>query len=64
MQNRKWQSGLLVASSYTAQHSTNDTFDPCFLHLFCSAVDPAVIPKIIAGERIGTVFHPNVQPLK
>ncbi len=53
-----------MASSYTAQHSTNDTFDPCFLHLFCSAVDPAVIPKIIAGERIGTVFHPNVQPLK
>ncbi|KAI7845040.1 hypothetical protein COHA_001406 [Chlorella ohadii] len=32
--------------------------------VICSAVDPAVIPKIIAGERIGTVFHPNVQPLK
>lgn len=30
----------------------------------CSAVDPSNIPKIIVGERIGTVFHPTAQPLK
>jgi glutamate 5-kinase len=32
--------------------------------VICSAAEPANIPRIIAGQRIGTVFHPVDVPLK
>ncbi|KAI3428197.1 hypothetical protein D9Q98_006577 [Chlorella vulgaris] len=32
--------------------------------VICSYEEPRNIPKIIAGERVGTVFHPTVVPLK
>ena len=32
--------------------------------VICHYNDPGAIPRIIAGERSGTLFHPTLSPLR